>query len=494
MLRNNEWQSCAVPLVWTEFTADIIEHRVREVTKGERFSVTLFTPSHLERLSDRDWMNLASKGFPVHLYAGRASAELETWSKESVIDTEARETSVCEEQVLDEAVDTSVSALQARPGKAEEVDEALSQLVDQIPRPHAVSSGPTGCSLQQLALLTREFNSAMGLPEGTSMKIISYERGQQYGKMILEEVREIEEAIKSGVAHEVLAELVDVIYLALNLGQECGLQDWLEDAFLVKHSDNMRKQHESVTHLSWTRTAHARACKCTEESLNFTVSRTQTGKWLLYSNGKLIKPYDYVPSDYSQLLNRTRKGEPDAGSDHPERASRVGYTSGQDTSQFTFAHVGIQVSLCDNAPKGDMERLRQHGWQSALMTSMMWLSNVVGEYLTKLSQSPEVAPITLPRLIDDPVTTLEQTVMDLRIAQEAKEVAGILKHIGLLMYYSMMMATTMRLHPYLSSTFLWIHEWQMGKIYTDFAPAESAYEMMQNLTMKQTRDGYVLDW
>ena len=60
MLRNDEWQSCAVPLVWTEFTADIIEHRVREVTSGERFSVTLFTPSHLERLSNRDWMNLES--------------------------------------------------------------------------------------------------------------------------------------------------------------------------------------------------------------------------------------------------------------------------------------------------------------------------------------------------------------------------------------------------------------------------------------------------
>ena len=50
MLRNGEWQSCAVPLIWiwTEFTAHIIEHRVREVTDGERFSVTLFTPSHLE--------------------------------------------------------------------------------------------------------------------------------------------------------------------------------------------------------------------------------------------------------------------------------------------------------------------------------------------------------------------------------------------------------------------------------------------------------------
>ena len=393
---------------------------------------------------------------------------------------------------LPDVVDSSISAIQTRPGRAEEVDEALTQLANQIPRPHAMTTGTQGCSLQQLALLTREFNSAMGLPEGASVKVVTSERGQQYGQMLLEEIREIEKAIKSGIAHDVLAELTDVIYLTLNLGQECGLQDWLEEAFLVKHGDNMRKQHDSVTHLSWTRTAHARACNCTEESLNYTVSRTGTGKWLLYSHGKLIKPYDYVPSDYSQLLNRTRKGDVEAGSDHPERASRMGHTSGQDSSQFTFAHVGVQVSMCDNSPKGALDRSGQHGWQSALMTSMMWLSNVVGEYLTKLSQPPEVAPVSLPRLIDDPVTTLEQTVMDLRIAQEAKEISGVLKHIGLLMYYSMMMATAMRLHPYLSSTFLWIHEWQLSKIYDDFEPAESAHEMLKGVTMKEVKGGYVL--
>ena len=492
MLRNDEWQSCAVPLVWTEFTADIIEHRVREVIKGERFSVTLFTPSHLERLSDRDWMNLESKGFPVHLYAGRASAGPGVHPEGTVVDTEVRETVVQKGPVLSDVVDSSISAIQTGPGRAEKIDEALTQLANQIPRPHAVTSGTQGCSLQQLALLTREFNGAMGLPEGASVKVVTHERGQQYGRMLLEEIREIEEAIKSGIAHDVLAELTDVIYLTLNLGQECGLQDWLEEAFHVKHGDNMRKQHDSVTHLSWTRTAHARACNCTEESLNFTVSRTSTGKWLLYSHGKLIKPYDYVPSDYSQLLNQTRKGEMEAGSDHPERASRMGHTSGHDSSQFTFAHVGIQASMCDNPPKGATDRLGQHGWQSALMTSMMWLSNVVGEYLTKLSQPPEVAPVSLPRLIDDPVTTLEQTVMDLRIAQEAKEASGVLKHIGLLMYYSMMMATTMRLHPYLSSTFLWIHEWQLSKIYDDFEPAESAFEMLKDVTMKEVQGGYVV--
>ena len=300
VLRQDEWQSCAVPLVWTEFTADIIEHRVREVTSGERFAVTLFTPSHLERLSDRDWMNLESKGFPVHLYAGRAPAGTGDHSEEIVVEAEVTEPSIQIAPVSDQNVNSTVSALQTlSAGRAEATDDALTQLADQIPKPSPVSSEGSGSSLQQLALLTREFNCAMGLPEGALVKTVAPARGQQYGRMLKEEICEVEKAIKSGIPHDVLAELIDVLYLTLNLSQECGLQDWLEEAFLVKHGDNMRKQHDSVTHLSWTRTAHAKACNCTEESLNFTVSRTSGGRWLLYSNGKLIKPYDYVPSDYS---------------------------------------------------------------------------------------------------------------------------------------------------------------------------------------------------
>ena len=119
--------------------------------------------------------------------------------------------------------------------------------------------------------------------------------------MLREEVREVEEAIVSGILHDVLAELIDVLYLTLNLGQECGLEPWLDDAFLMKHSDNMRKQHESVTHLSWTRIGQPmRGQASVLRNRNYTVSRTPSGKWLLYSDAKLIKPYDYVPSD---LLN-----------------------------------------------------------------------------------------------------------------------------------------------------------------------------------------------
>ena len=76
VLRGEDWESCAAPLVWVEFTADIIQHRVREVTSGVRYSVTLFTPNHLERLSPEDWVNLESFGFPVDRYAERNSCEV----------------------------------------------------------------------------------------------------------------------------------------------------------------------------------------------------------------------------------------------------------------------------------------------------------------------------------------------------------------------------------------------------------------------------------
>ena len=63
---------------------------------------------------------------------------------------------------------------------------------------------------------------------------------------------------------------------------------------------------------------------------------------------------------------------------------------------------------------------------------------------------------------------------------------------GLLLYFTMVMATNLQLHPYLSSTYLWIHEWQWSKIYTDLGKAENAHDMVQDATLKQVEDGYAI--
>ena len=311
--------------------------------------------------------------------------------------------------------------------------------------------------------------------------------------MLREEVQEVEDAVASGIIHEVLAESIDILYLVFNLLQECGLERAIEPAFSLKHADNMKKQHETVTHLACTRNAYVQSTGKAEAELAFTVSRTEGGKWLLYSKGKLIKPHDYVSSDFDSIVRMLAAEESVNGQDEAPKA----HSSGPHvhTSQYTFANVGVQVAATsiDSSQRTSDGGQNHHGWQPALMTSFMWLANVTGEFLYRMGEDITTVPKRArPRLVDDPLGMMEQALMDLRVAWGAHDSSAMLRHLTVLTYFAVQMTTSLHLHPYLSSTFLWIHEWQMGKIYTEFAPAESAWEMMQDLTMKEIREGYAL--
>ena len=191
MLRGEKWQACAVPVIWTEFTANSIEHRVREVTSGERFSVTLFTPSHLERLTERDWMNLESHGFPVHLYPERAGGhqpqrqfpseaatvvvDLPTFPEVPLASVE--DSTVCIEEVMEDEV-KGASCVAQKLEKTESTRDAISQLADQIPRPCVDDPSSADLILEKYVLLTREFNAAINLPVGSALRCVTVERGQ----------------------------------------------------------------------------------------------------------------------------------------------------------------------------------------------------------------------------------------------------------------------------------------------------------------------------
>ena len=53
---------------WLSLDALKVVHRVTTVTEGERFSITLYAPGKLERLTAQDWDTLAKNGFPVYMY------------------------------------------------------------------------------------------------------------------------------------------------------------------------------------------------------------------------------------------------------------------------------------------------------------------------------------------------------------------------------------------------------------------------------------------
>ena len=149
---------------------------------------------------------------------------------------------------------------------------------------------------------------------------------------------------------------------------------------------------------------------------------------------------------------------------------------------------------CDfGALRGPGCRGRFPSQMAPLMTSFMWLANVTGEFLYRMGEDITTIPKRArPRLVDDPLGMMEQALVDLRVAWGVHDSSAMLQHLAVVIYFAVQMTTSLHLHPYLSSTFLWIHEWQMAKIYPDFAPAESAWEMMQDVTMKEIRDGYAL--
>ena len=67
MLRDGQWHSHDKENQWLSFDALKVVRRVTEVIEGERFSITLYTPGKLERLTAQDWDVLAKNGFHIYM-------------------------------------------------------------------------------------------------------------------------------------------------------------------------------------------------------------------------------------------------------------------------------------------------------------------------------------------------------------------------------------------------------------------------------------------
>ena len=71
----------------------------------------------------------------------------------------------------------------------------------------------------------------------------------------------------------------------------------------------------------------------------------------------------------------------ESGSDGVDKVSQPHHSSGPDTSQYTFVHVGAQASASETIPRRAGDTTGHHGWQPVLMTKMMWTASVGREFL-----------------------------------------------------------------------------------------------------------------
>ena len=73
--------------------------------------------------------------------------------------------------------------------------------------------------------------------------------------MLWEEVDESVKAVDTGILPDLLAESVDILYQTCNLIQECRMESILGAAILMKHGDNLRKQRDTIPHLTLAKDA-----------------------------------------------------------------------------------------------------------------------------------------------------------------------------------------------------------------------------------------------
>ena len=85
---------------------------------------------------------------------------------------------------------------------------------------------------------------------------------------------------------------------------------------------------------------NTKSCGSTDAEMEYTAARTEGGKWLLYFRGKLVKPSDYVPSDFSVIVKDLERHG--FGSDKEMR--EPAHSSGPTSSQYAFANIGIQAT------------------------------------------------------------------------------------------------------------------------------------------------------
>ena len=171
--------------VWLSFDALKAPRRVTEVVCWNRYSITLFTPGKLDRLTPSSWGTLARFGFPIYMY--------------------------------------DVTSLQTR------------RLPEDSPTKPMNPKTLLDCC-QCAKEFTHEYDLADG--DDTGINIM---RPLNHWSRILEQLGEMTDAAKDKNREAYLLGLLNLLHVVCNMTQEAGLEPALSAAFSLKHVTDRKK-------------------------------------------------------------------------------------------------------------------------------------------------------------------------------------------------------------------------------------------------------------
>ena len=378
-LQHGRWHSYDADNQWLSFDALKFVRRVQTVTKGNRYSITLYTPGKLERLTAQDWDNLAKAGFPIYLYEPLPARmrRLATPTHVMKLTSEAKKTQF--------GKDSRIEAKKQSYHRSEDalIDHFLKNedpFWEDIPLPSVADPQEENLlrpkSLLEHCMNAREFMDEFDLNDGLDNHAIALMRVRGHMTRMISYFQAMLSHAESNDRHGYLWTLTSMFRLVCVMANEAELAPILSAACSLKHATDMKKtfltQNEAFD--------KAKQLGLTPDQAAREVTQTPHGRFTLYDaqKGEIAKPDTWKPPDFRSLIQAagTEAGKSELSCVLDDTRTVVMarpmiLSDETRPSDYTFAHcVATLVQTDDVVDESTPDELAQ------TIDSHLWLANL----------------------------------------------------------------------------------------------------------------------
>ena len=396
MLRYERWHSYDVDCQWLSFDAVKFVHRAQPVTAGARYSITLYTPGKLERLTAQDWDKLAKAGFPIYLYEPLPARmrRLATPTHVMRLTSEAKTTQYgtgSRIEIKKKSYHRSEDALIEHFLKSED------PLWEDIPLPSVADPEEENLvkskSLLEHCKDARDFMDEFDLNDGFDNQTIMLMRVRGHMTRMIGYFQAMMSHAESNDRHGYLWTLTSMFRLVCAMANETELAPVLSAACSLKHATDMKKtfltQNEAFD--------KAKQLGLTPDQAAREVTPTPSGRFALYDarKGEIAKSETWKPPDFRSLIHAASteagKSEFSCVLDDTRTAVMARPMILSDETRptdYTFAHcVATLVQTDDVVDASTLDELDR------TIESHLWLANLeissgMAPAVTTTSQMP----------------------------------------------------------------------------------------------------------
>ena len=366
MLRDGQWYSYDKDCQWMSLDALKVVHRVTPVQTGVRYSITLYTPGKLDRLTAQNWDNLAKKGFPIYLYEPLPAKMRRLTTPSHVMNLNSEPESTQEHEGSRQLARELYQHRSHLALLSHQLDNN-EHLWDDLPVPSVADPADTHLvkpkTLLDCCKDAQEFMDEYDLDDGHDKGALYLMRVIGHRTRMLSLFQALAYHAESNDRHGYLWTLTNLLKLIFHfhMANEAGLETVLSAAYSLKHASDMEKSFPTQDEAF----DKAKQMGLSPEQAARQITATPTGQFALYDvkKGEIVRSDRWRPPDFRTLVKiaQTEQGRSEVSCVFEERenlltAKPVIFSDETGPTHFTFANqVGVQTE--DDTPDGSIPDL-----------------------------------------------------------------------------------------------------------------------------------------